>query len=72
MAKTGSMLGVANLAGQFVASNGKTYLFVLIENGLSPQIKRKQKAPFSAVLLQGLMDIPLVQHPQMMIKPLSK
>ena len=72
MAKTGSMLGVANLAGQFIASNGKTYLFVLIENGLSPQIKRKQKAPFSAVLLQGLMDMPLVKQPQVLIDPLSE
>ena len=72
MAKTGSMLGVANLAGQFIASNGKTYLFVLIENGLSPQIKLKQKAPFSAVLLQGLMDIPLVRQPQIITQPLSE
>ncbi|WP_434951868.1 D-alanyl-D-alanine carboxypeptidase/D-alanyl-D-alanine endopeptidase [Shewanella sp. HL-SH4] len=63
MAKTGSMLGVSNLAGQFQASNGKMYLFVLIENGLSPKIKRKQKAPFSAILLQNLMDMPLVRLP---------
>jgi D-alanyl-D-alanine carboxypeptidase/D-alanyl-D-alanine-endopeptidase (penicillin-binding protein 4) len=60
MAKTGSMLGVSNLAGQFEASNGKRYLFVLIENGLSPKIQQKQKAPFPAILLQNLMDMPLV------------
>lgn len=64
MAKTGSMLGVSNLAGQFEASNGKRYLFVLIENGLSPKIKKTQKAPFSAILLQNLMDMPLVHDPK--------
>ncbi|QIR14620.1 D-alanyl-D-alanine carboxypeptidase/D-alanyl-D-alanine endopeptidase [Shewanella aestuarii] len=63
-AKTGSMLGVANLAGEFTASNGKRYLFVLIENGLSPTIKKHQKAPFSAIVLQNLMDIPLVTQPE--------
>ncbi|MDD8058352.1 MULTISPECIES: D-alanyl-D-alanine carboxypeptidase/D-alanyl-D-alanine endopeptidase [Shewanella] len=57
-AKTGSMLGVANLAGKIKASNGHDYLFVLIENGLSPQIKKQQKAPFSAVFLQTMMDVP--------------
>ena len=58
-AKTGSMLGVANLAGKVKASNGHEYLFVLIENGISPQIKKQQKAPFSAVFLQTMMDVPL-------------
>ncbi|GGB63215.1 D-alanyl-D-alanine carboxypeptidase/D-alanyl-D-alanine endopeptidase [Shewanella inventionis] len=57
-AKTGSMLGVANLAGKVKASNGHDYLFVLIENGLSPQIKKQQKAPFSAVFLQTMIDVP--------------
>ncbi|GGQ06860.1 D-alanyl-D-alanine carboxypeptidase/D-alanyl-D-alanine endopeptidase [Shewanella litoralis] len=58
-AKTGSMLGVANLAGRVKASNGHDYLFVLIENGLSPQIKKQQKAPFSAVFLQTMLDVPV-------------
>lgn len=58
-AKTGSMLGVANLAGRVKASNGHDYLFVLIENGLSPQIKKQQKAPFSAVFLQTMLDVPI-------------
>ncbi|QDE31344.1 D-alanyl-D-alanine carboxypeptidase/D-alanyl-D-alanine-endopeptidase [Shewanella polaris] len=57
-AKTGSMLGIANLAGRVNVSNGHDYLFVLFENGLSPQIKKQQKAPFSAVFLQTMMDLP--------------
>jgi len=57
-AKTGSMLGIANLAGKVKVSNGHDYLFVLFENGLSPQIKQQQKAPFSAIFLQNMMDIP--------------
>lgn len=57
-AKTGSMLGIANLAGKVKVSNGHDYLFVLFENGLSPQIKKQQKAPFSAVFLQTMMDVP--------------
>ncbi|MBB1476468.1 D-alanyl-D-alanine carboxypeptidase/D-alanyl-D-alanine-endopeptidase [Shewanella vesiculosa] len=57
-AKTGSMLGIANLAGRVNVSNGHNYLFVLFENGLSPQIKKQQKAPFSAVFLQTMMDVP--------------
>ena len=57
-AKTGSMLGIANLAGRVNVSNGHDYLFVLFENGLSPQIKKQQKAPFSAVFLQTMMDVP--------------
>jgi len=57
-AKTGSTLGIANLAGRVNVSNGHNYLFVLFENGLSPQIKKQQKAPFSAVFLQTMMDVP--------------
>jgi D-alanyl-D-alanine carboxypeptidase/D-alanyl-D-alanine-endopeptidase (penicillin-binding protein 4) len=57
-AKTGSMLGIANLAGKVKVSNGHDYLFVLFENGLSPQIKKQQKAPFSAIFLQTMMDVP--------------
>ncbi|AZG36365.1 D-alanyl-D-alanine carboxypeptidase/D-alanyl-D-alanine-endopeptidase [Shewanella psychromarinicola] len=57
-AKTGSMLGIANLAGKVNVSNGHDYLFVLFENGLSPQIKKQQKAPFSAIFLQTMMDVP--------------
>ncbi|MGZ9898285.1 D-alanyl-D-alanine carboxypeptidase/D-alanyl-D-alanine endopeptidase [Shewanella gaetbuli] len=63
IAKTGSMLGVSNLAGQFEASNGKKYIFVVFENGLSPKIKKEQKASYSALLLQKLMDMPLVIEP---------
>ncbi|MGX9463181.1 D-alanyl-D-alanine carboxypeptidase/D-alanyl-D-alanine endopeptidase [Shewanella sp. A14] len=57
-AKTGSMLGIANLAGRVNVSNGHDYLFVLFENGISPHIKKQQKAPFSAVFLQTMMDVP--------------
>ncbi len=57
MAKTGSMQGVANLAG-FIhdKQNNPRYAFVIVENGLSPAAKEAQVAPFSALLLQGVID----------------
>ncbi len=57
-AKTGTMMGVENLAGYLDADNGKQYAFVIIENGLSPKAKKARLAPFSALLLQTLNDLP--------------
>ncbi|WP_076536513.1 D-alanyl-D-alanine carboxypeptidase/D-alanyl-D-alanine-endopeptidase [Shewanella sp. UCD-KL21] len=56
-AKTGTMLGVENLAGFIEAKNGKRYAFVIIENGLTPDAKQTRLAPFSALLLQRLYDL---------------
>ncbi|WP_153914697.1 D-alanyl-D-alanine carboxypeptidase/D-alanyl-D-alanine-endopeptidase [Shewanella sp. TC10] len=57
-AKTGTMIGVENLAGYLNADNGKQYAFVIIENGLSPKAKKARLAPFSALLLQTINDLP--------------
>ncbi|MCL1068377.1 D-alanyl-D-alanine carboxypeptidase/D-alanyl-D-alanine-endopeptidase [Shewanella olleyana] len=57
-AKTGTMMGVENLAGYLNADNGKQYAFVIIENGLSPKAKKARLAPFSALLLQTINDLP--------------
>ncbi|WP_144207548.1 D-alanyl-D-alanine carboxypeptidase/D-alanyl-D-alanine endopeptidase [Shewanella donghaensis] len=57
-AKTGTMMGVDNLAGFITAENGKQYAFVIIENGLSPKAKKTRLAPFSALFLQTLNDLP--------------
>ncbi|PMG28507.1 D-alanyl-D-alanine carboxypeptidase/D-alanyl-D-alanine-endopeptidase [Shewanella sp. 10N.286.52.C2] len=56
-AKTGTMLGVENLAGFIQAKNGKHYAFVIIENGLTPDAKQTRLAPFSALLLRRLYDL---------------
>ncbi len=58
-AKTGSMQGVVNLAGYVTDDSDKQvprYLFVILENGLSPQSKELEAAPFATLLLQGLTD----------------
>lgn len=55
-AKTGSMQGVDNLAGFINLDNGDDIVFVIIENGQSTVEKKQQVAPFSALLLQSLMD----------------
>jgi serine-type D-Ala-D-Ala carboxypeptidase/endopeptidase (penicillin-binding protein 4) len=55
-AKTGSMQGVANLAGFINLGGERDYLFVVLENGLSPHLKQQQVAPFTALLLQGIID----------------
>nr|WP_211164243.1 D-alanyl-D-alanine carboxypeptidase/D-alanyl-D-alanine-endopeptidase [Shewanella salipaludis] len=56
IAKTGSMQGVANLAGFVRLGANRDYLVVVLENGLSPQAKQQQQAPFGALFLQGLID----------------
>ena len=56
-AKTGSMQGVANLAGFIKDKQDKPkYAFVIFENGLSPAAREAQVAPFAAIFLQGLLE----------------
>ena len=60
-AKTGSMQGVANLAGYIrveatADSPARDYLFVVLENGLTANAKKAQTAPFSALVLQSVIE----------------
>lgn len=55
-AKTGSMQGVDNLAGFIHTERFADTLFVILENGLSPNEKEQQLAPFNALFLQSLLD----------------
>lgn len=54
-AKTGSMQGIANLAGFMRLPQHKDILFVVLENGISPALKKQNKPPFSADFLTQLM-----------------
>lgn len=62
-AKTGSMQGVANLAG-FLREPKRDILFVILENGISPDIKKQPNTSFSAQFLTQMMGVPLIQTPQ--------
>ncbi|GIU17270.1 MULTISPECIES: D-alanyl-D-alanine carboxypeptidase/D-alanyl-D-alanine-endopeptidase [unclassified Shewanella] len=54
LAKTGSMMGVANLAG-FIKQDGRlTQAFVILENGHSPSVKKTEIAPFNVLFLQSV------------------
>ncbi|WP_299805138.1 D-alanyl-D-alanine carboxypeptidase/D-alanyl-D-alanine-endopeptidase [uncultured Shewanella sp.] len=54
LAKTGSMMGVANLAG-FIKEDGQlTQAFVILENGHSPSVKKAEIAPFNVLFLQSM------------------
>lgn len=53
-AKTGSMQGVANLAGFIRLPQQQDILFVVLENGISPENKKKRKPLFSAEFLTRL------------------
>lgn len=55
-AKTGTMQGVANLAGYVTNKEGHKYRFVIIENGLTPNNKKAQIAPFAAITLQAIIE----------------
>ncbi|MDV5390190.1 D-alanyl-D-alanine carboxypeptidase/D-alanyl-D-alanine-endopeptidase [Shewanella xiamenensis] len=52
-AKTGSMQGVANLAG-FIRIPQRDILFVVLENGISPETKKQRTPAFSADFLTRL------------------
>lgn len=54
-AKTGSMQGVANLAGFIRIPEQRDILFVVLENGISPETKKQRKPAFSADFLTRLM-----------------
>lgn len=53
-AKTGSMQGVANLAG-FIRMPQQDILFVVLENGISPETRKLRKPGFSADFLTQLL-----------------
>lgn len=54
-AKTGSMQGVANLAGFMRLAQQRDILFVVLENGISPETKKQRKPAFSADFLTLLL-----------------
>lgn len=49
------MQGIANLAGFMRLPQHKDILFVVLENGISPALKKQNKPPFSADFLTQLM-----------------
>lgn len=56
LAKTGSMMGVSNLAG-YIKQDGKlTQAFVVLENGYSPAVKEAEIRPFNVLLLQSIIE----------------
>lgn len=56
-AKTGTMLGVANLAGRLKTDKGQTYLFVVLRNGISPHQQGKQAVSLNLLLeLMALLE----------------
>lgn len=56
LAKTGSMMGVANLAG-FIQEDGMlTKAFVILENGHSPSVKKSELSPFNVLFLQSMVQ----------------
>lgn len=55
-AKTGSMQGVANLAGFMRLAQQRDILFVVLENGISPETKKQRKPAFSADFLTRLLS----------------
>ncbi|WP_133181024.1 D-alanyl-D-alanine carboxypeptidase/D-alanyl-D-alanine endopeptidase [Shewanella decolorationis] len=55
-AKTGSMQGVANLAGFMRLAQQRDILFVVLENGISPETKKQRKPAFSADFLTLLLN----------------
>ena len=56
-AKTGSMQGVSNLAGFIRLPQRSDTLFVVLENGMSPDVKKQHKMSFNAEFLQHLISI---------------
>ncbi|ABZ76616.1 D-alanyl-D-alanine carboxypeptidase/D-alanyl-D-alanine-endopeptidase [Shewanella halifaxensis HAW-EB4] len=56
LAKTGSMMGVTNLAG-FIKKDGQlSQAFVILENGHSPSVKKSELAPFNVLFLQSMVQ----------------
>ncbi|WOT06869.1 D-alanyl-D-alanine carboxypeptidase/D-alanyl-D-alanine endopeptidase [Shewanella youngdeokensis] len=55
MAKTGSMLGVYNVAGVIKQNNNIAYIFVILQNGVSPNKQSHQTMPYDAAVLKQLL-----------------
>ncbi|GCF88880.1 D-alanyl-D-alanine carboxypeptidase/D-alanyl-D-alanine endopeptidase [Shewanella sp. M-Br] len=56
-AKTGSMQGVSNLAGFIRLPQHNDTLFVILENGMSPELKNQHKPSFNAEFLKQLISV---------------
>lgn len=70
-AKTGSMQGVANLAGFMRLAQQRDILFVVLENGISPETKKQRKPAFSADFLTLLLNAVETQTSQTSITELN-
>ncbi len=62
-AKTGSMQGVSNLAGFIRLPEHSDTLFVVLENGMSPELKHQHKPSFNAEFLKQLISVLQVPSP---------
>ncbi|MEM6228432.1 D-alanyl-D-alanine carboxypeptidase/D-alanyl-D-alanine endopeptidase [Shewanella scandinavica] len=56
-AKTGSMQGVSNLAGFIRLPQHSDTLFVVLENGMSPELKKQHNTSFNAEFLKQLISV---------------
>ncbi len=56
-AKTGSMQGVSNLAGFIRLPQHNDTLFVVLENGMSPELKNQHNTSFNAEFLKQLISV---------------
>ena len=56
-AKTGSMQGVSNLAGFIRLPQHNDTLFVILENGMSPELKNQHNPSFNAEFLKQLISV---------------
>lgn len=56
-AKTGSMQGVSNLAGFIRLPQHNDTLFVILENGMSSELKNQHKPSFNAEFLKQLISV---------------
>lgn len=56
-AKTGSMQGVSNLAGFIRLPQHNDTLFVVLENGMSPELKNQHNPSFNAEFLKQLISV---------------
>lgn len=56
-AKTGSMQGVSNLAGFIRLPQHNDTLFVILENGMSPELKNQHNTSFNAEFLKQLISV---------------
>ncbi|MFT5790090.1 MAG: D-alanyl-D-alanine carboxypeptidase/D-alanyl-D-alanine-endopeptidase (penicillin-binding protein 4), partial [Shewanella sp.] len=56
VAKTGSMLGVANIAGFIKENDDLTSIFVILQNGVSPKADNTKVPPYDVSILKQVLD----------------